>query len=64
MCTSKGPSKPKPAPVQAPVAPPMNTQAKVETGNQSETESKRKKIGRSQLRQASSGGQSKSGLGG
>ena len=64
MCSSSAPKKPKPAPAVAPPAPPMNNTAKVETGNQSATETKRKKIGRSGLRQASASGQSKSGLGG
>ena len=65
MCAGGSAPKKQPIPpVQAPIAPPIDTTAKVATGNQSDTETKRKKVGRSQLRQASSGGQSKSGLGG
>ena len=69
---AKAPSKPTPEPVpepKAPVAAPnadTASVAKVETGNQSKDATERRKVGRSQLRQASSTstGQNKSGLGG
>lgn len=69
MCGG-GPPKPKPPPKQAPpMQPPPIVEAapEVAVGNQSQAESKRRKVGRSSLRQApaSSSGPSKasSGLG-
>jgi hypothetical protein len=68
MCGG-GPPKPKPPPppVQPPVQPPPIAEAapEVAVGNQSKSEAKRRKVGRSALKQApaSSGGASSSGLG-
>jgi hypothetical protein len=68
MCGG-GPPKPKPPKPAPPMQPPPIVEAapEVAVGNQSQAESKRRKVGRSSLRQApaSSGGSSKasSGLG-
>ena len=64
MCS--GGSKPKPPPPPPPPQPPalVDVAPEVQVGNKSEESSKRRKVGRSQLRSASaSSPSSKSGLG-
>lgn len=67
MCGGGSAPKPPPPKVQPPVQPPVIAQAapEVAIGNKSESETKRRKIGRSQLRSTPSGGKSapSSGLG-